>query len=385
MTRAVFVLCVATAACGPTMDERRPAGAARAVSYLNALTTASKTPGIQYVVVNATGVLFEYYGGWADIRRQMPVDAGTTMMAYSMSKTITAVAALQLVEARKVGLDDPVERYVDSLPYRASVTVRQLIAHTSGIPNPIPLRWVHPAARHGNFDENAALGAILRDHPLLSFEAGTKYAYSNIGYWLLGKVVERASGETFMTYVSEHILRPLAIAPQELGYVVADPAHHATGYLEKYSLMNLAKGFLIDRNLIGDYSGGWLEIRSHYLNGPAFGGLVGTASGFGKFLRDQLRERSVLFNDPTRHLFYAPQQTTRGTPVAMTLGWHIGDLDGTRFFYKEGGGGGFHCMMRLYLEDGIGTVVMTNATGFDVRRLLDTMDASFIASPRVQP
>ena len=305
-------------------------------------------------------------------------------MAYSMSKTITAVAVLQLVEAGKVGLDDPVERYVDSFPYGASVTVRQLISHTSGIPNPIPLRWVHPAARHGSFDENELLAAILRDHPRLSFEAGTKYVYSNIGYWLLGKVVERASGETFSSYVSEHILRPLAIAPQELGYVVADPAHHATGYLEKYSFMNLVKGFLIDRDLIGDYNGRWLEIRSHYLNGPAFGGLVGTASGFAKFLQDQLRARSVLFNDTTRQLLYAPQQTMRGTPVAMTLGWHIGDLDGPRFFYKEGGGGGFHCMMRVYPGDGIGTVVMTNATGFDVRRLLDAIDASFLRSAQTR-
>jgi CubicO group peptidase (beta-lactamase class C family) len=366
------------------MDERQPAGAARVESYLTALTRTSKTPGIQYVVVTATGVLFEYAGGWADIRREMPVDAATTLMAYSMSKTITAVAALQLVEAGKVGLDDPVDQYLDSFPYGSKVTVRQLISHTSGIPNPIPLRWVHPEARHRSFDENAALAAVLRDRPRLSFEPGTKYAYSNIGYWLLGKVVERASGETFSAYVGEHILRPLAIAPQELAYAVADPVHHATGYLEKYSLMNLAKGFLIDRELIGEYSGRWLEIRSHYLNGPAFGGLVGTARGFGKFLQDQLRERSVLFNDTTRHLLYALQPTARGTPIAMTLGWHIGDLDGRRFFYKEGGGGGFHCMMRVY-PDGIGTVVMTNATGFDVRRLLDTVDASFVASPQVQP
>jgi CubicO group peptidase (beta-lactamase class C family) len=148
--------------------------------------------------------------------------------------------------------------------------------------------------------------------------------------------------------------------------------------------MNLVKGFLIDRDLIGDYNGRWLEIRSHYLNGPAFGGLVGTASGFAKFLQDQLRARSVLFNDTTRQLLYAPQQTMRGTPVAMTLGWHIGDLDGPRFFYKEGGGGGFHCMMRVYPGDGIGTVVMTNATGFDVRRLLDAIDASFLRSAQAR-
>jgi D-alanyl-D-alanine carboxypeptidase len=66
-------------------------------------------------VVSATDILFEYNRGWADIRSQVPVDAATTMMAYSMSKTITAVAALQLVEAGSVELDDPVQGYVDSL------------------------------------------------------------------------------------------------------------------------------------------------------------------------------------------------------------------------------------------------------------------------------
>jgi hypothetical protein len=60
------------------MDNRQPTGAARAASYLNALTRASKTPGIEYVVVDATDVVFEYAGGWADIRRQAPVDTATT-------------------------------------------------------------------------------------------------------------------------------------------------------------------------------------------------------------------------------------------------------------------------------------------------------------------
>jgi len=383
VTRAVLVLCVATAACGPTVDERQPEAATRVKLYLTAVTRASKTPGIQYLAVDAHDVLFEYAGGWADIRREVPVDVATTMMAYSMSKTVTAIAALQLVEAGRVGLDDPVERYLDSFSYGSSVTVRQLISHTSGIPNPIPLRWVHPEARHGSFDESAALAAVLRDHQRLSFQPGTRYAYSNIGYWLLGRVIERASGEPFSSYVSEHLLQPLAIGPRELGYVVADPAHHATGYLEKYSFMNLAKGFLIDRTLVGEYTGRWLEIRSHYPDGPAFGGLVGSASGFGKLLQDQLRPRSALLNDTTRNLLYAPQQTTQGTSIPMTLGWHIGDLDGTRFFYKEGGGGGFHSMMRVYRSSGIATVILTNATGFDVRGCLDKIDRSFLMQPNV--
>lgn len=367
------------------MTSTRERGGIDVGSLLVGLTQPSKTPGIQYVAVSATDVLFEYAGGWADIRRQVPVDAATTLMAYSMSKTITAVAVLQLVEAGTIRLDDPVERYVDSLPYGSKVTIRQLISHTAGIPNPIPLRWVHPAAQHGSFDEKAALAAVLHDHPRLSFEPGTKYAYSNIGYWLLGTIVERASGERFTSYVCEHILRPLAITPRDLGYVVADPAHHATGYLEKYSPINLVKGFLIDRNLIGDYAGRWLEIHGHYLNGAAFGGLVGTSRGFGAFLQDQLRQRSALLGDATRSLLYMPQQTNRGSTVAMTLGWHVGNTAGVPFFYKEGGGGGFHCMMRVYPVPGIGTVVMTNATGFDVRRLLDAVDASFIRSRQARP
>jgi D-alanyl-D-alanine carboxypeptidase len=137
--RAAIVLCLATVSCGPIMDERQSDGAARAEAYFTALTRASKTPGLEYLVVNATDILFEYEGGWADIRRQVPIDVATTMMAYSMSRTITAVAVLQLVEAGKVGLDDPIERYVSS-PYSATVTVRQLISHTSGIPNGTPTR-----------------------------------------------------------------------------------------------------------------------------------------------------------------------------------------------------------------------------------------------------
>jgi hypothetical protein len=171
---------------------------------------------------------------------------------------------------------------------------------------------------------------------------------------------------------------PFHDLPGELSYVVPDPALHATGYLEKYSLLNLVKRFILDSALIGDYEGRWLRLNSHYVNGPAFGGLVGTAGGFGKFLQDQLRPTSVLFGEDTREVFYRPEHAADGTPIPMTAGWHIAEADGVRHFYKEGGGGGFHCVMRLYRDRGIGTVVLTNATAFDVRGLLDVLDPRFL-------
>ena len=114
-------------------------------------------------------------------------------------------------------------------------------------------------------------------------------------------------------------------------------ANHARGYLAKYSLLNVFKRMLLDRKFIGSYTGRWLEIYPHYLYGAAFGGLVGTVTGFAKFLQYQLR-------------------------------------------YKEGGGGGFHCMVRLYPKFGFGMVVMTNATGCKVRSLLDAVAPTFLGS-----
>jgi len=354
------------------------AGARAARARLDAILAASKTPGVLYLAVNADGPVFEFAGGAADLGRRRPLDPATTMMAYSMSKTVTAAAALTLVEAGTLGLDDSIDRYLNDNPYGGAVTVRQLIAHTSGIPNPIPLRWVHPASAHAGFDEAAARSAVLRAHPQRVSEPGAKFAYSNIGYWLLGSVIERAAGRTFTAYVSERVLNRLAIAPSDLGFAIADPARHAAGYLERWSVFNLFRGFLIDRALVVGNVGSWVEIATHYPDGPAFGGLVGNARGLGIFLSDQLRPRSALLGDAARALFFEAQRISDGTEIPMTLGWHVGGAKGRSFYFKEGGGGGFHGMMRLYPERGIGTVVLANATGFDAAACLDAVDPELV-------
>jgi CubicO group peptidase (beta-lactamase class C family) len=134
---------------------------------------------------------------------------------------------------------------------------------------------------------------------------------------------------------------------------------------------------LIDRALIGTYDGHWLRIEPHYVNGPAFGGLIGTARGFGVFLRDQLRAEPILLREEIRNLFFSQQSTANGLPIPMTLGWHIGTFGKTDFYFKEGGGGGFRSMMRVYRSSAIATVIMANATGFDANSTLSTVDSFF--------
>ena len=355
-------------------------------AYLERLIDASRTPGVQYLVLDASKIVFEFAGGWADLQRRMPMTAATIVMAYSMSKTITAAAVLRLVEAGRVRLDDPVLRYVAWLPYGEGPLVHQLLSHTAGIPNPIPLRWVHLSDRHPTHDDTAALKTVLNAHPTLASKPGTRYAYSNLGYWILGEVVARAAGQSFVSYVQDEVLRPIGAGLDELSYTIADPDRRAVGYLEKYSLMNLVKRLLINREMIGEYAGSWLSIRHHYVNGAAFGGLVGTARGFGRFLQDQLAPRSRIFDDATRGAFCTPQEVAGGRRIPMTLGWHIGALADRSYFYKEGGGAGFHCMMRLYKTPAIGTVIMANATGLNVAAHLDRLDTAFlITGPQSRP
>jgi D-alanyl-D-alanine carboxypeptidase len=350
----------------------------RAAEALLTRQINTATPGIQYLVLDKQRAVFEFVGGWADIRNRKPMGLDTTLMAYSMTKTFTAVAILQLMEQGKLELDDQVCRYLPGCPYPETITIRQLISHTSGVPNPIPLRWVHLAAAHQRFDERAALAKVLKDNPRLSFKPGTKYAYSNIGYWLLGSIIEAATNQAYIDYVSDHVLKPLGLEPRQIGFVIPDPLNHAKGYLGKYSMMNLLKGFLTEGNLWGDYEGKWLEVASHYVNGPAFGGLIGGVRSFGRFLQDQLRESSILLGPAGKELLFTEQKTSDGRSLGMTLGWHIRELQGVPYFLKEGGGGGFHGEMRLYPTRQFASVVLVNSTEFNSNTFLSQLDTAFL-------
>ena len=77
-------------------------------------------------------------------------------------------------------------------------------------------------------------------------------------------------------------------------------------------------------------------------------------------------------------LMFSQQSTDTGKLIPMTLGWHIGATGKSNFYFKEGGGGGFRCMMRVYRSSGIATVIMANATGFDVNKTLNAVDRFFL-------
>ncbi len=377
MCAIVFVL-VSGSRAQTDVNQRTSDRNARVRDFIAGVWEAGEFPGVQYVVLTKDSTLFSFAGGWADIEGGRKVQENTTMMVYSMTKTITAAAILQLIEQGKLSLDDPVVDYVPEIPYGRELKVRHLLSQTSGIPNPLPLRWIHLAEEHSQFNQREALKSVLDENAELDFTPGERFAYSNISYWLLGYIVEKVSGLSYEEYVRQHIFRPLGIPASEIDFVIPSSPMHAKGYLPKWSWMNIFKSLVVDSKFAGDYEDGWLHVYDHYLNGPSFGGIIASAHAFGIFLQDQLRDTSRLFTVQTKALFYQQQKNSQGQPVPMTLGWHIGKMDSVRYFFKEGGGGGFRSEMRVYPIQGIASVVIVNNANFNPGTFLKTVDREFL-------
>ena len=152
---------------------------------------------------------------------------------------------------------------------------------------------------------------------------------------------------------------------------------HAKGYMKKWSVMGLMGRFFVDTRILGNNERGWIHIDNVYLNGSSFGGLFGSATAFSVILQDLLSADSKLLSTETKKLMYQHQRTLSGDQVEMTLGWHIGELKGVAYYFREGGGAGFRSEMRIYPKMGLATVLMANRTTLKTRSLLNKLDVLF--------
>jgi CubicO group peptidase (beta-lactamase class C family) len=368
MIAALAVPCVAA-----STDE------ARAQTYLDRLIAGGRSPGVQYLFVSADAALYSYNGGMANLPGRVPVSDRTTFNGYSVTKTFTATAILQLAEQGRLDLDRPIAQYVDRFPYAKSPTLRQTLTHTGGFPNPNPLSWIHLADEHAAFGRARFVDGVLRSNDRLKSEPGRRYAYSNVGYLLLGEVIEKVSGQAYTDYVEQHLIRPLQLHDGEtLAFSITQQQEHARGYLERWGLLNLVLGFFIDRDRYVDArSGRWSQLRDLYVNGAAYGGLIGNARGFARYLQ-ALLGRDYL-SPKSRALLFMPARGPGDAELARSVGWFAGSLKGESYFAHPGGAAGFYCEIRIYPHIARASVVMLNRTGIRDERLLDRIDGFFLA------
>ena len=149
----------------------------------------------------------------------------------SLTKTFTVTALLQLVDQGRLGLDDPITRYVPGVPSGDEITLRELAQMQSGLTtfdDVAAFADPYTADPHQSFSPTKLLSYAL-DKPL-QFPPGTQYQYSNTNTVLLGLVVEKQSGQSLADYISEHILVPLKMTHTSFPATAAIPDPHAQGY-----------------------------------------------------------------------------------------------------------------------------------------------------------
>jgi len=174
--------------------------------------TANSVPGVSIAIVENGQSVWSAGFGMADLEDSAPATSSTLYRLGSISKSITAVAVLQLYERGKLDVDAPVQKYCPAFPQKDSpITSRQLLAHLSGIRHynddgkgDVP----EDSARHFATMEDSL--QLFASDPLLS-KPGTQFHYSTYGYTLLGCVLEGAASQKYSDFVRENVFRPAAM------------------------------------------------------------------------------------------------------------------------------------------------------------------------------
>jgi CubicO group peptidase (beta-lactamase class C family) len=328
-------------------------------------------PGLSVVVADTDDVRLARAFGAADIGSATPMTPDSICNWFSMTKLVTATAAVQLADRGRLDLDTPVCALYEPLSMlhpveRARrVTTRHLLSHSAGLANPLPLRWVHlaglPGPERGRFVEG-----LLGRHRRLRFDPGARPSYTNLGYLVVGEVIAQAAGETFEQYVSRNVLDPLGMT--STGFAVTDGNRWATPYQRWFTVLGALTPLLVPRALLGPKLGRFRAFHHFYLDGAAYGGLVGPATDAARFLRAHLRDGEL---DGTRVLSADAARSmrtivVRGRHLEVGLGWfRRGKVDSRDFVEHLGGGAGFWNCLRVYPGAGAGAVVMGNATSYD--------------------
>ena len=351
----------------------------QAKRILDKLLRNDKTPSVHYIHFTSEHVIYEYCQGFANIKNEKRITGQSVFHGCSVTKTFTALAILQLQQGGHLNIERTVKTYWPEFPYPGDITIHQLLSHTSGIPNPIPLRWIHLADEHSSFDANSFFKPIFNRFSRVKSKPNEKFSYSNLGYVLLGQLIEKISGKSYERFITNNTINKLGLQAGELGFSVSDFANNVTGYQKNRAFMNLVLGFFIDKSrFMGDTEGKWKPFRDFYINGSAYGGLIGTAGSFRVYVQQLLRTNNPLINDEYKKLLFTENYTNDKRSTGMCLSWFCGQINGKKYFAHPGGGGGYYCELRLYPEIRKGSVIMFNRTGTSNERFLDRIDRLFV-------
>src|SRR5229473_117852 len=322
-------------------DERRTQLETAIAKFMS----ANNVPGVSAAVVERGEYVWSEGFGTADLENFVPATPLTLYRVASVSKPLTATAAMQLWEHGKLDLDAPVQKYCPSFPQKEwPITTRELLAHLGGIRHYRSDSQDDPEVGNTKHFENPIQAGLnfFKNDPLLS-QPGTKFHYSTQGFTLAGCAIEGASGEKYVDYVHRNIFVPAGMVRTQADDHYAVIPYRTRFYHKDKSGQVVNADFLDSSYKIP--GGGWLS----------------SAEDMARFevaiLNDKLVRRA------TRDLMWTPLKPSDGTKDSYGLGWGAIDEDGLAAVGHSGGQQGTSTAFLVAPGPRAGVVVLTNMEG----------------------
>ncbi len=315
---------------------------ARINAYIEEVMAADRIPGLALAIVHDDRVVYTRGYGTTGID-DTPVTPNTAFQLGSMSKSFTALAIMQLVEAGRIDLDATVRRYlpdfqVGTAASAEAITVRQLLHHTSGIPTRAP--------RASDADQSLQAQVAALASVELSHEPGTVYEYASPNYIVLGRIVEVVSGLSFGQYVAQHIFQPLNMTHSYTAIEAAREGDFASGHHLWFSVPVVSSLA---------YEQGRLPTAS----------LMSSASDLAHYLIAQLNqgyfEAQSVLSPESMEVLHTPAIAAEDDQQ-YAMGWRVGPVKGVSAVHHGGILPDYRGKMVMLPEEGWGVVVLTNVS-----------------------
>ena len=339
-------------------------------AHFNSVLTQHGVVGGGFALVRTDQPATQFSFGEARKESHAPVDAETSYNWASITKTMTAIAILQLRDRGLLSLDDPAVRYVpelrqvhDEFGSIDAITIRQLLTHSAGFRNPT---WPWDCDDAKNCDWQpfeptrwAQIAAML-PYTHIAFKPGSRWSYSNLGYVFLGQIIERLSGDDFEVYIDKNILKPLGMT---------------SSYFDRAP-------YFLESHVSASYLRAGEQLTPQPFNFDT--GITTSNSGLKAPITDMVKYLRFLIGDPANPVYNTVLNrssldeawtgvipvTDPGQPATpytqdapkMGLGFFVLQVKGHRFIYHDGDQGGFSAELLVDPERKIASILAVNTT-----------------------